>query len=398
VEMQQAKTSLNSLQSSQLQDIKTIDHLKSHGAEEEMLHNHFLNEFTGAVRNTELLKNDVVSYAQRCHFLESRIENIEQPLKNELNKMYAVIDDNNHEIEALRREREQFSRVFEEKNAEVQFLRGKITKNLNSFGVRSKKDKELISKLVDTVETLKYEIGKNGSGMEATSVVLSKFEVQSLAGGDTGSVKSKSNAGETSVDKDILSKNCEIKALKSKMNELSLKQKYTVKKMSTPRNDQLQHLLKSNFELDQFKSCHSKLLLNKSDQNKLESNNPESNNPKSNKLESTPETAILPESNYKLVPELNTASVDKDVLNQNPEIQLPIEKKLKTSSKVSSTILNVIGETECENCGQNLYLRPFSLSCGHKIGFSCTSGCDAPRCFLCLQSKFRKEINITQPT
>ena len=38
VEMQQAKTSLNNLQASQLHDIKTIDQLKSHGAEEEMLH------------------------------------------------------------------------------------------------------------------------------------------------------------------------------------------------------------------------------------------------------------------------------------------------------------------------------------------------------------------------
>jgi len=128
---------------------------------------------------------------------------------------------------------------------------------------------------------------------------------------------------------------------------------------------------------------------------------PESNYkliPESNDLKSTPETAKLPESNYKLIPESDSAIVDKNVLNQISEIKLPAVKKIKTSSKVSSTILNVIGETECENCGQNLYLRPFSLSCGHKIGFSCTSGCDAPRCFLCLQSKFKKEINITQPT
>lgn len=316
--------------------------------------------------------------------------------------MYAVIDDNNQEIEALRREREQYSRVFDEKNAEVQFLRGKITENLKSFGVRAKEDKELISKLADTVETLKYEIGKNVDGREATSVVLSKFEVQSLAGGDTGSVKSNQIPGETCADKVILSKNCEIKALKSKINELCLKQKYTVKKMSTPRNDNLRHLLKSNFELNQLKSCSSKLLLDKLESKKSESNKSESNKPGSNKIESnatesnifehTPETAILPESNCKLVPELNLTSVDGNGLKEKSEHQLPTEKKLKTSSKVSSTILNVIGETECENCGQNLYLRPFSLSCGHKIGFSCTSGCDAPRCFLCLQSKFRKEI------
>ena len=161
IELQQTKTSLNSIQSSQLQDIKTIDQLKIHANEEEMLHNHFLNEFTGAVQNTEILKSELIGYAQRCHFLETRIEEIEQPYKNELDKLYLTIDVNHQEIEALRREREQFSRVFDEKNAEINFLREKVSKNLREFSGRSKEDKETIERLTDDVETLKHELKKN---------------------------------------------------------------------------------------------------------------------------------------------------------------------------------------------------------------------------------------------
>merc|ERR1711912_84314 len=109
---------------------------------------------------------------------------IEQPYKNELDKLYVMLSDNNQEIDALRRERENFTRIFSEKNSEIDFLRKKMSENMNKFHETVKKDRQEITSLNEKVQALNSELNARDGGREAESVVLSKFDVMSLGGGD----------------------------------------------------------------------------------------------------------------------------------------------------------------------------------------------------------------------